>query len=326
MTQQAPLTRGELLDAWFRHLTHRRGLSEHTVRAYTGDLEDLLTFLGAGPQQSAPVTEALAGLDLAGLRAWLACLDASGCSRATIARRSAAIRTFSSWAVREALTSSDVAARLRSPRADNRLPNVLTPAQARALLDAAAQEAEQAREHAEAAGTRSAERAWATSLRDAAMLEVLYATGVRVSELCGLDLPDANRRERTLTVLGKGGKERVVPYGTPAARALEAWLAQRRVLVSPRSGDALFLGARGGRVDPRAVRGLVHRMAARAGAPDLGPHGLRHSAATHVLSGGADLRSVQELLGHSSLATTQRYTHVTPERLRAVYDQAFPRA
>ncbi|MCL3778561.1 tyrosine-type recombinase/integrase, partial [Actinomyces sp. AC-20-1] len=184
----------------------------------------------------------------------------------------------------------------------------------------------QAREAARGERGAEAARALATALRDAALLEMLYATGVRVSELCGLDLTDVDRRERTVKVLGKGGKERVVPYGAPADRALAQWLDHRRVLVSPRSGSALFLGVRGGRVDPRAVRELVHRTAAAAGVPDLGPHGLRHSAATHVLSGGADLRSVQELLGHSSLATTQRYTHVTPERLRAVYEQAFPRA
>ena len=166
----------------------------------------------------------------------------------------------------------------------------------------------------------------AVALRDVALLEVLYATGVRVAELCGLDVDDIDRSRRTLRVLGKGDKERTVPYGLPASRALEDWLAVRANLVSDAAGRALFVGVRGRRLNPRAVRGAVHRAAALAGVADLGPHGLRHSAATHVLSGGADLRSVQELLGHSSLATTQRYTHVSAERLRAVYAQAFPRA
>ncbi|WP_201288742.1 MULTISPECIES: tyrosine recombinase XerC [Actinomyces] len=310
-----PSSRGELLDAWFRHLSLQRGLSEHTVRAYVGDLEDLLDFLGAGAGEAEPIGPALASLDLADLRAWLAGMSGAGRSRATMARRSAAIRAFSTWAQRSGLLRSDVAARLRSPRVDNRLPTVLTTGQAAALLSAASERASQA---------PPSERPLAT--RDLALLEILYATGMRVSELAGLDLGDVDDARRTIRVLGKGGKERTVPYGAPAARALGRWLDQRPALVRPRTGTALFLGARGGRVDARAIREVVHRAAAAAGVPDLGPHGLRHSAATHVLSGGADLRSVQELLGHSSLATTQRYTHVSAERLRAVYEQAFPRA
>lgn len=314
-----PATRGELLDAWFRHLSLQRGLSEHTVRAYVGDLEDLLTFLGAGAGETQTVGPALRSLDLADLRAWLAEQSAAGRSRATLARRSAAARTFSAWAHQTGLLPQDVAARLRSPRADNRLPAVLTPEQARALLDAAADAVGRAEQDGDPVAA-------ALARRDLALLEVLYATGVRVSELCGLETTDLDRSRRTLRVVGKGDKERTVPYGVPAARALEDWLETRATVSTARSGAALFLGARGGRVDPRAVRELVHRMAALAGVPDLGPHGLRHTAATHVLSGGADLRSVQELLGHASLATTQRYTHVSAERLRAVYAQAFPRA
>lgn len=316
-----PGTRGELLDAWFRHLALQRGLSEHTVRAYCGDLEDLLGFLGVGEGETEPIGPALRSLDLADLRAWLAELAAGGHSRSTLARRGAAIRTFSTWAHRIGLIDSDVAARLRSPRADNRLPAVLTQEQAEAFLNASAD--------AVAAATGEPERALA--VRDRALLEILYATGMRVSELCGLDLADLDRQGRTARVLGKGDRERTVPYGVPAARALEEWLSERPVLAARAAdpggtGDALLLGARGHRIDPRTVRSVVHRTAAAAGVPDLGPHGLRHSAATHVLSGGADLRSVQELLGHSSLATTQRYTHVSAERLRSVYAQAFPRA
>ncbi|MDD9206178.1 tyrosine-type recombinase/integrase, partial [Georgenia sp. 10Sc9-8] len=164
-------------------------------------------------------------------------------------------------------------------------------------------------------------------LRDWAALELLYATGVRVSELVGIDLGDLDLGERTVRVLGKGAKERVVPFGAPAARAVEAWSAHGRpALVGPRTGAALLLGARGGRLDPRTLRGVLHRLTAVAGVRDLAPHGLRHSAATHLLAGGSDLRTVQEVLGHASLGTTQRYTHITPERLRAAYSQAHPRA
>ena len=326
-----PRTRGELSGAWARHLALQRDLSEHTVRAYLGDLADLLTFLGVGDDAGEPVAPALASLDLADLRAWLAQMSASGGSRATIARRSAAARTFSAWAHRGGLLATDVAARLRSPRADGRLPAVLTEEQARALLAAAARRAEEAalpgEGPADSASTGDGESAArAVALRDVALLEVLYATGVRVSELCGLDVADLDRSRRTMRVLGKGDRERTVPYGAPSSRALEDWIAVRGRIALKTAGGALFVGVRGRRLDPRAVRDVVHRAAALAGVPDLGPHGLRHSAATHVLNGGADLRSVQELLGHSSLATTQRYTHVSAERLRAVYAQAFPRA
>ena len=322
-----PRTRGELSEAWARHLSLQRGLSGHTVRAYLGDLADLLTFLGVGEGPEEPVAPALASLDLADLRAWLAQMSASGGSRATIARRSAAARTFSAWAHHGGLLAADVAARLRSPRADGRLPAVLTEEQARALLAAAARRAEEAALPAEGASKEGGQgAARAVALRDVALLELLYATGVRVSELCGLDVADLDRSRRTMRVLGKGDKERTVPYGAPASRALEDWLAVRGRIALRAAGGALFVGARGRRLDPRAVRDVVHRAAALAGVPDLGPHGLRHSAATHVLNGGADLRSVQELLGHSSLATTQRYTHVSAERLRSVYEQAFPRA
>ena len=325
--QVRPRTRGELSGAWARHLALQRDLSEHTVRAYLGDLADLLTFLGVGDDAGEPVAPALASLDLADLRAWLAQMSASGGSRATIARRSAAARTFSAWAHRGGLLATDVAARLRSPRADGRLPAVLTEEQARALLAAAARRAEEAALPAEGASKEGGQgAARAVALRDVALLELLYATGVRVSELCGLDVADLDRSRRTMRVLGKGDKERTVPYGAPAARALEDWIAVRGRIALKTAGGALFVGVRGRRLDPRAVRDVVHRAAALAGVPDLGPHGLRHSAATHVLNGGADLRSVQELLGHASLATTQIYTRVTSERLRRVYQQAHPRA
>ena len=306
-----PRTRADLLDSYRSYLALQRDLSGHTVRAYLVDISDLLSFLGVGEGDAEPVDTALATLDLADLRDWLAAMAASGHSRATLARRSASVRTFSSWAFETGLLTSDVAARLRAPRVDNRLPGVLTPQQASQLLKTASDLASDGH---------------VLAVRDLAIIETLYATGVRVSELVGLDIADLDHSQRTLRVLGKGRKERTVPYGLPAARALEAWLHRRGEICAVDAGGALFLGARGRRIDPRAVRDVVHRLCATAQVGYLGPHGLRHSTATHVLGGGADLRSVQELLGHSSLATTQRYTHVSAERLRSVYEQAFPRA
>ena len=304
-------TRADLLASYRSYLALLRDLSQHTVRAYLVDISDLLSFLGVGEGDAEPVDPALSTLDLADLRDWLAAMAASGHSRATLARRSASVRTFSSWAFETGLLTSDVATRLRAPRVDIRLPGVLTPQQASQLLKTAADLASDGE---------------VLAVRDLAIVETLYATGVRVSELVGLDVTDLDHSQRTLRVLGKGRKERTVPYGLPAAKALEAWLRRRGEICAVDAGGALFLGARGRRIDPRAVRDVVHRLCAAAQVPDLGPHGLRHSAATHVLGGGADLRSVQELLGHSSLATTQRYTHVSAERLRSVYEQAFPRA
>lgn len=332
-------TRQALSQAYARHLRAVRGHSEHTVRAYLGDLAELLNFLGVGAEPTEPVRAALRSLDLADLRAWLAQQAGSGAARASVARRSAATRTFSTWAHRQGLLDTDVAARLHSPRPDNRLPAVLSATQARTLLASAEQAVQEAQQAMSGNGAGASPKGAAAgagahrialAVRDLALLELLYATAVRVSELTGLDTADLDRRGRTIRVLGKGGKERVVPYGLPASRALEHYLRHRPTLLGASHSEdarrALFLGARGGRLDPRAVRSVVHQAAARAGVPDLGPHGLRHSAATHVLGGGADLRTVQEMLGHSSLATTQRYTHVTPERLRSVYEQAFPRA
>jgi integrase/recombinase XerC len=299
-----PPALAEVLAGYEEHIRWQRDLSAHTVRGYVGDAIWLLDHLvrRGGTR--------IDDLDLATLRSWLAHNRTRGASRATLARRAAAARSLTRWLRRSGLTSEDVGLRLVSPKAHRTLPEVLAPDQARAVVDSAAGAEEP------------------IGLRDAVVLELLYASGIRVSELVGLDIDDVDRGRRLLRVFGKGRKERNVPYGAPAERALDAWLTRGRpALATDRSGPALLLGVRGGRLDPREARRTVHTaVAAAPGAPDIGPHGLRHSVATHVLEGGADLRLVQELLGHASLATTQMYTHVTVDRLRAVHARAHPRA
>jgi integrase/recombinase XerC len=296
----------EAVEAFGRHLALERARSEHTQRAYLGDVRDLLGYAHRHG------VDDLSGIDLALLRSWLAALTSAGRARSTVARRAAAARSFLSWAVRTGRIRVDPSARLLAPRRRPGLPTVLRADEAAALLQAAA----------------TAPDHHPIGLRDRAALELLYATGARVGELVGLDVDDVDLARRTARVMGKGGKERVVPFGVPAAEAVNAWLTTGRpVLAGPASGPALLLGQRGRRADQRQIRAAVHRLA--AGVPDLkdlGPHGLRHSAATHLLEGGADLRTVQELLGHATLATTQIYTHVSVERLKVTYEQAHPRA
>jgi integrase/recombinase XerC len=296
-----------LLAAYERHLTSERDLSAHSVRAYLGDVCDLLVHL----QRLGCAV--LGDADIRCLRSWLAKQQTLGRSRTTLARRATAARVFTSWAFATGRVPRDVGTLLGTPKPHRSLPEALTMAQARAVL-------EQASETAAGSGS--------LGLRDAAILELLYATGMRVGELAGLDVDDLDHDRRVVRVLGKGRKERSVPYGVPAAKAVGRWLqVGRSELQREGSGPALFLGARGGRIDQRTVRTLVHRRLADVpGLPDMGPHGLRHSAATHLLEGGADMRTVQELLGHASLATTQIYTHVTTDRLRSAYRQAHPRA
>jgi integrase/recombinase XerC len=301
-----------------RHVAFEQGRSQHTVRAYAGDIVNLLDHLVRTGGTD------LTALDLATLRSWLARLRTTGLAPTTLARRAATARVFTAWAHRAGLLPSDPGQLLGTPRVPRDLPAVLRVDQAAQVLASGP-----ADESSAGAGGHYADHvAEAVALRDQLILELLYATGVRVSELCGLDLSNVDRERRLVRVFGKGGKERSVPYGVPAERALTGYLQRGRpTLVSAASAEALLLGVKGRRLDPRAVRRVVHaRLAAVAGAPSLGPHGLRHSAATHLLEGGADLRSVQELLGHATLATTQVYTHVSVERLRAAYRQAHPRA
>jgi integrase/recombinase XerC len=288
------------------HLHAQRGVSANTVRAYLGDLDHLLDHAARHG-----VTQ-LADVDLALLRGWLAAMVQDGLSRATLARRSAAARTFFTWATRTGRVPVDPTLRLGTARAASVLPAVLAVEPVTRLLDAA-------RERAADADP--------VHLRDWAALELLYATGARVGELCGADVDDLDLGQLTLRVVGKGDKERVVPFGRPAARAVDAWLTTGRPrLVREGSGPALLLGRRGGRADQRQLRAVVHELAAAVGVDDVAPHALRHTAATHLLEGGSDLRTVQEILGHASLSTTQRYTHVSAERLRSAFQLAHPRA
>lgn len=300
----------ELLHAYAGYLEAQRGMSAHTVRAYLGDATQLLRSLPVRAG-AAVETSDLDRLDLTTLRAWLADQARRGLSRSTLARRSASARTFTAWAHRTGRLPTDPGLRLLAPRPDTVVPATLAVDEAAAVLDVARTRADDGDP---------------AHLRDWAALELLYASGVRVSELVGVDVDDLDLDQRLVRVLGKGGKERMVPFGVPAARALREWLTARPRLVGPTSPHALFLGARGGRWDVRQVRAVVHELTALAGVRDLAPHGLRHTAATHLLDGGSDLRSVQEVLGHASLATTQRYTHISSERLRAAFRQAHPRA
>jgi integrase/recombinase XerC len=301
--QPLPAALAAAAEGFARHLELERGRSAHTVRAYSGDIALLLDHAAR-----MGVTDP-AELDLAVLRSWLARLRSTGAARTTLARRGSAARVFTAWAHRRGLLATDPGALLASPKGHRPLPDVLQPDEAGRLVDGIDGDTPE-------------------DLRDRVALELLYATGIRVGELCGLDVDDVDRERHVVRVLGKGNKARSVPYGGPAEAALHAWLTRGRpAWARPGSGAALLLGARGGRVDPRTIRAVVHRRLADVpGAPDLGPHGLRHSAATHLLEGGADLRSVQELLGHATLATTQIYTHVSVERLRTSYDRAHPRA
>lgn len=292
--------------AFTDHLDRVRRLSPATVRAYSSDLRDLA---------DAAEGLALEHITLDTLRDWLWRATQRGDARATLARRAAAARSFFAWATEEGLVAHDPSLRLVAPRRGRTLPTVASRDAMTLLLD-------QQRERA-ADGDPIA-------LRDHAMLELLYGAGIRVSELCGLDVDDLDLERRTARVMGKGAKERIVPFGLPAGESIGAFLTRGRPALALRASTpppALFLGVRGGRVGPRAVYGIVADVLAPiVGADTVGPHALRHTAATHLLDGGADLRAVQEILGHASLGTTQIYTHVSAERLAATYRLAHPRA
>lgn len=298
----------ESLDKYEEHLRLQRNFSEHTIRAYLGDLTALFEHcekLGI---------DSLDQLTLQAVRSWLAAQQSKGGARTTIARRAVAVRSFTAWAVKNNLMSHDIGERLATPRSQRTLPTVLSVAETEEVFNSLE--------------SAISEEVDPHGIRNIAMVELLYSTGIRVSELCGLDLEDIDRARNTIRVFGKGRKERTVPLGAPALKAIDRWISQARsTYLSTSSGLALFLGARGKRIDPRSVREVVYTaLQALPNAPRVGPHGLRHSAATHLLERGADLRTVQEILGHASLATTQIYTHVSEERLKAAYTQAHPRA
>lgn len=295
-----------ILDEFLEQLRSVRRRSEHTIRAYEVDLRNLLEVL-----VTLGLTE-LHQLKLSHLRLWLSQLTQTH-APTTVARRSAAARAFTKWGFQAGLFSADVGAALSPPKARRNLPGHLSLANASDLLETA---------------EIAADDNDPVNLRNWAVLELLYASGMRVSELVQLDLSDLDLQLRIAKVQGKGNKQRMVPFGIPAAQAITNWLERgRNNLVNGDSANAVFLGRRGKRIDVRTVREVVYEMLRHVpDAPKLGPHGLRHSAATHLLEGGADIRSVQELLGHASLATTQIYTHVSAERLRSAYNQAHPRA
>jgi integrase/recombinase XerC len=298
----------EIRDAFLKYLESERNLSAHTIRAYLGDLDSFFEHL-----EKLDVTD-FSKLELSHIRSWLANQQVKGGARTTLSRRAVSIRLFTKWATKKGYLTKDVGATLATPKGARTLPEVLNVADAGLAMDALA--------------ARVAEEDEPLSKRDCAMVEVLYASGARVSELCGLDLQDIDYERNTIRVIGKGNKERTIPLGNPAMRALESWLKDGRPsLAGDKSDRAVFLGARGKRIDQRTVRTVVYQaLQALEGAVKLGPHALRHSAATHLLEGGADLRTVQEILGHASLATTQIYTHVSTERLQKAFKQAHPRA
>lgn len=342
------------IDSFVSYLKSNRGLSANTLKAYRADLTACLHLF-----ELRGVTD-LNEITLDDLRSWMA-VESRDHARSSMARKTVAVRGFFAWAYEHGLTTTDPAATLMTPPIPSTLPAVLTESQAEQLLDVAehavatnqykddggaaaasgsgkaADKSADTVHRSEAparADKRDNARVTAESQRNAAILELLYATGIRVAELVSMDIADIDFSTRTIKVTGKGNKQRVVPFGLPAQRALETWLEQGRPVlartatdaVKSRAANALFLGARGGRIDQRIARDIVHRAAREAGVPDISPHALRHSAATHILDGGADLREVQEMLGHSSLKTTQRYTHVSIEQLKNRYGQAFPRA
>ena len=298
----------KLLTAFERNLKVERNLSPHTIRAYMGDLKSLLLHL-----EKLGLSD-ISALELTHLRSWLANQAVKGGARTTLARRAVSVRMFTKWALKNKFLISDVGASLATPKGHRTLPGVLDVNNAQIAMDSMA--------------TRAAQEQTPISLRDVAMVELLYATGARVGELCGLDIGDIDYSRNTIRVLGKGDKERVIPMGRPAVAALEIYLKDgRQALVSTQSANAVFLGLRGKRIDQRTVRTVVYEaLSAIEGIERMGPHALRHSAATHLLEGGADLRTVQEILGHASLATTQIYTHVSSTRLQKVFKQAHPRA
>ena len=295
-----------LITQYQEHLALVRNLSDNSIKGYVTDLESFLKHM-----EKLGIVE-FNQLEIEHIRSWLANLQTTGVARATLTRRIVSIRAFTNWAAASGWLNSDLGANLAIPKPHKTLPEVLNVDEAATVL--------------KSLEVKAIEEPTPINLRDLALVEVLYGTGIRVSELCGLNLEDVDRTRNTLNVYGKGDKQRVVPIGIPAMKSIDNYISNARSeFISDNSAQALFLGSRGKRIDQRTVREVVYEAMKAVGAK-MGPHGLRHSAATHLLEGGADLRTVQEILGHASLATTQIYTHVSPERLQSAYKQAHPRA
>ena len=296
----------EVIAKYEEHLIHVRNLADNSIVGYVSDLKSFLAHI-----EKLGISE-FSELKLTHIRSWLANLQSTGATRATLARRIVSMRAFTYWAASQGWISEDIGAQLAIPKPHKTLPDVLNLAQTETVLAAIA--------------AKAGEDPTPLNIRDLAMIEVLYASGIRVSELCGLNFVDFDTSRNTLQVIGKGNKQRVVPIGIPAVKALENWLkVGRPEMANKDSENAIFIGSRGKRIDQRTVREVVYDAMAAIGS-HMSPHGLRHTAATHLLEGGADLRTVQEILGHASLATTQIYTHVSPKRLQTAYQQAHPRA
>ena len=300
----------DLIARYLEHLADERVVSPHTLRAYGGDLDRFLSFLsedflGKKIERLRP-----SEVDPLAVRSFIAAQARAGVGKRSQARSLSTLRGLFKFACREGILENNPASSVRSPKQSHHLPRHLRPGEIETLLDAAAGEAPLQR-------------------RDLALLELLYASGLRVSELTQLDWHDLELEARTLRVMGKGGKERMVPFGEPAARALSRWLESWEEIHRGSAGadEPVFLNYRGGRLGARSVRRIIDRYVdAAALASGVHPHTLRHTFATHLLEGGADLRTIQELLGHSSLSTTQRYTHVEIDRLLKIYRQTHPRA
>lgn len=311
-----PTSFDRALEQFATHLDSGRGYSAHTVKAYASDVADLGVFLKARETEAAKSKDLealdLEALDLEALRDWLWQATQQGLTKATIARKSAAIRSFTAWLHKGGLIADDPGLRLRSPKAGRTLPKVVSRESLSQIFDSL---------EAKALDDNP------TGIRDLLVFEILYATGIRVSELVGLDLDAIDYSRNIMRVLGKGNKQRMVPFGLPARDALDHWIRiGRPAFANEKSAGALLINSRGQRVGVRQIYSLVAKLLEQTPTGAAGPHSLRHSAATHLLDGGADLRAVQEFLGHASLGTTQIYTHVSIERLREGYQNAHPRA
>lgn len=299
-TRRTNTTEGWRFDEFVASLTRS---SANTVASYSRDLRDFIEWCESSPT---PVA-APSSVDRMTLRRYLAFLGQNGLAKSSIARKASSLRRYFNWARRSGCIVADPTLGMKAPSGKGRLPRVLDGNELHEVLEPAPVDDDRP--------------LWRRE-RDDALMEILYGSGLRVSELCSLDLDSVDLRRGVVTVWGKGGKERRVPLSTASVEAVRVWLRRRAEVVGPESGAAMFLGARGGRVSPRDVRRVLDERAPNP----THPHALRHTYATHLLDGGADLRTVQELLGHSDVATTQRYTHVSKERLRSVYTSTHPRA